>query len=49
MSILNQALASKLGLELFLNAFAFTQVVAETVNGPLYKLDDWVGVAPLVV
>ena len=47
--MVNQALASKLGLELFLNAFALTKEVAATVNGALYKFADWVGVVPLVV
>ena len=48
-SRVNQALASLLGLELFLKAFAFTSVVAATVNAPLYCVEDWVGELPLVV
>jgi hypothetical protein len=47
--MVNQALASKLGLKLALNAFAFTKEVTATVNGPLYKVEDWLGVVPLVV
>ena len=39
-SMVNEALASKLGLELFLKAFAFTSVFAARVNGPLYNLED---------
>ena len=48
-SMVNEALASKLGLEFFLNAFAVTKVVAAIVNGPLYTVEDWVGVVPFMV
>ena len=48
-SRVNQALASELAMELFLKAFAFNNDVATRENGPLYKVEDWVGVTPFVV
>jgi hypothetical protein len=49
LSTVNQALASELGLELFLNAFALTKEVTPIVNGAEYDIEDSVGVVPLVV
>jgi hypothetical protein len=45
----NEALASALGLDPLLNALAFTVALLVRVMGPLYRVDDWVGVEPLVV
>jgi hypothetical protein len=44
-----EALAMALGLEPFLKATAFTVALLVRVIGPLYKLDDWLGVEPSVV
>jgi hypothetical protein len=45
----NQALASELGFALFLKALAFSRASVETVMGPEYFLDDFVGDEPSVV
>jgi hypothetical protein len=38
--MLNQALTSELGVELFLKAFAFTTAFDARMKGPLYCVDD---------
>ena len=47
--MVNHALASALGLKLFLNALAFTRVLAARVKAPAYFLADCVGDWPSVV
>jgi hypothetical protein len=45
----NDALASALGLKPLLNALAFTVALLVRVITPVYRVEDWVGVEPLVV
>ena len=45
----NEAVASALALDPLLKALAFTVALFARVMGPLYRVDDWVGVEPLVV
>ena len=45
----NQALATELGFELFLKAWAFSSTSLEIVIGPEYFGDDCVGDEPSVV
>jgi hypothetical protein len=45
----NAALASALALYPLLNALAFTVALLVRVMAPVYRVDDWVGVEPLVV
>ena len=45
----NQALATELGFELFLKAWAFSNTSLEIVIGPEYLGDDCVGDDPSVV
>jgi hypothetical protein len=44
-----EALATALGFEPLLNAMAFTVALLVRVIGPVYRVDDCVGVEPLVV
>ena len=46
---LNEALASVLALDPLLNALAFTVALLVRVIVPVYRVDDSVGVEPLVV
>ena len=48
-ALVNHALASELGLKLFLNALAFTRVLVPRVKAPVYFLADCVGDWPSVV
>ena len=48
-STVSQALATELGVQLLLNAFAFTMAVFVTVNGAAYMGEDCVGSVPSVV
>jgi len=45
----NEALASALALDPLLNALAFTVALLVRVMFPLYRVEDCVGVEPLVV
>ena len=45
----NHALASELGLALFLNAFTFKSALVEIVIGPEYFFEDSSGDKPFVV
>ena len=45
----NEALASALALDPLLNALAFTVALFVRVMVPVYRVEDWVGVEPLVV
>ena len=45
----NHAVASELGLRLFLKALALTRVLADRLKAPVYFLDDCVGDWPSVV
>jgi len=45
----NEALASALALEPLLNALAFTVTLLVSVMAPVYRVDDCIGVEPLVV
>ena len=45
----NEALASALALDPLLNALAFTVALLVRVTFPLYRVEDCVGVEPLVV
>ena len=45
----NEALASGLGLMPLLNALALTVALLVTAMGPVYSVEDWVGVNPLTV
>ena len=45
----NEALASALALDPVLKTLAFITALFARVMGPLYRVDDWVGVEPLVV
>ena len=44
-----EALASALALDPLLNALAFTVALLVRVMAPVYRVDDCVGVEPLVV
>ena len=44
-----EALASALGLDPFLNVLAFTVALLVRVMVPVYRVDDCVGVEPLMV
>jgi hypothetical protein len=49
MTAAKEALATELGLEPLLKAAALTVALLIRVIGPVYKVDDCVGVEPLVV
>ena len=49
MTTVKEALATALGLEPLLKAAAFTVALLVRVIGPAYKVDDCVGVEPLMV
>jgi hypothetical protein len=45
----NEALASALALDPLLNALAFTVALLVRLMAPVYRVEDWVGLEPLVV
>jgi hypothetical protein len=47
--IVNEALGSALAVYPFLNALAFTVALLVRVIAPVYRVEDWVGVEPLLV